>query len=64
MVAEVKAEAERLLQAGIQLVAPECAVPLRTPNRNLQAIVRAVRDFSRCQREHGKGSIAPPEKVC
>lgn len=49
-VAEVKVEVERLLKAGIRLVAPECAVPLRTPNQNLKAVVQAVRDFSRRQR--------------
>ncbi|CEP69130.1 Methyltransferase MtaA/CmuA [Moorella glycerini] len=50
-VAEVKKEAERLLQAGIKLVTAECAVPLRTPNQNLRAIVQAVRDLSRCHRK-------------
>lgn len=49
--AEVREEVTRLLQAGIRLVAPECAVPLRTPNQNLKAIVQAVRDFSRRLRE-------------
>ncbi|MGI9860502.1 MtaA/CmuA family methyltransferase [Moorella naiadis] len=51
---EVRTAVEELLRAGVHLVAPECAVPLRTPNRNLQAVVRAVRDFNRRQREHGE----------
>lgn len=48
---EVRTAVEELLQAGIRLVAPECAVPLRTPNRNLQAVVQVVRNFSRRHRE-------------
>ncbi|AKX94937.1 methyltransferase [Moorella thermoacetica] len=50
-VKEVRATIEGLLQAGIKMVAPECAVPLRTPNQNLRAIVQAVRDFSRRHRK-------------
>lgn len=38
----VKAETRRLLEAGVQIVGPECAVPLVTPNRNLLAIVEAA----------------------
>lgn len=37
--AEASAEAERAIQAGVQIIAPECAVPLQTPVRNLKAIV-------------------------
>lgn len=40
---DVQAEITYLWEAGIRLVAPECAVPLRTPNRNLKAIVRTIR---------------------
>jgi [methyl-Co(III) methanol-specific corrinoid protein]:coenzyme M methyltransferase len=34
------------LDAGVQIVGPECAVPLRTPLENLKAITRAVQDRS------------------
>jgi [methyl-Co(III) methanol-specific corrinoid protein]:coenzyme M methyltransferase len=37
--AEVRAEAQRAIDAGIHIIAPECAVPLQTPARNLRAIV-------------------------
>jgi [methyl-Co(III) methanol-specific corrinoid protein]:coenzyme M methyltransferase len=35
------------LEAGVEIAGPECAVPLITPNANLQAIVAAAREFSR-----------------
>ena len=35
------------LEAGVDVVGPECAVPLATPNANLTAIARAARDFVR-----------------
>ena len=38
--AEVRAEAQRAIDAGIHIIAPECAVPMQTPLRNLQEIVR------------------------
>ena len=41
---QVKAEVQALLEAGVQIVGPECAVPLVTPNRNLAAIVEAVQE--------------------
>lgn len=41
---DVRAEARQALAAGVSIVGPECAVPLRTPNRNLVAIVEAARD--------------------
>jgi [methyl-Co(III) methanol-specific corrinoid protein]:coenzyme M methyltransferase len=34
------------LEAGVQVIGPECAVPLRTPLENLQAISRAVIEAS------------------
>jgi [methyl-Co(III) methanol-specific corrinoid protein]:coenzyme M methyltransferase len=34
----VRAEVIRLLDAGVQLVGPECAIPLQTPIENLRAI--------------------------
>jgi len=42
---EVKDEALRNLKAGVQMVGPECAIPLQTPIENLQAIRGAVIDF-------------------
>lgn len=34
----VRAEVTRLLEAGVQMVGPECAIPLQTPLENLRAI--------------------------
>ena len=34
------------LNAGVNIVGPECAIPLATPNENLVAIARAAEDFS------------------
>jgi [methyl-Co(III) methanol-specific corrinoid protein]:coenzyme M methyltransferase len=39
---EVAEAAERVRQAGVDIVAPECAVPLSTPTANLQALVRGA----------------------
>ncbi len=43
-VEDVKEETRRVMSAGIEILAPECAVPLQTPMRNLKAIVDAVED--------------------
>ena len=40
---QVRAEARLAIAAGVDLIAPECAVPLPTPNRNLRAIVDECR---------------------
>jgi [methyl-Co(III) methanol-specific corrinoid protein]:coenzyme M methyltransferase len=40
---EVAAEVLENLDAGVQLVGPECAIPLQTPIENLKAIPEAVR---------------------
>ncbi len=40
---DVAAEVEKCLQAGIEIIGPECAVPLTTPTENLQAIAQAAR---------------------
>jgi hypothetical protein len=37
----------RDLEAGVPLIGPECATPLRTPIENLKEIPRAVRDWHR-----------------
>ncbi len=41
----VKAQVRPLLEAGVPIVGPECAVPLVTPNRNLAAIVEAIEEY-------------------
>lgn len=40
---DIAAEVEAALLAGVEIIAPECAVPLTTPTDNLQAMVRAAR---------------------
>lgn len=42
--AEVRAEAQRAIDAGVHIIAPECAVPLQTPVRNLTEIVQTCVD--------------------
>lgn len=42
---QVKAETRELLELGVPIVGPECAVPLVTPNRNLAAIVEAADEY-------------------
>jgi [methyl-Co(III) methanol-specific corrinoid protein]:coenzyme M methyltransferase len=44
---EVREEVFRDLEAGVPLIGPECAIPLRTPIGNLKEIPRAVRDWHR-----------------
>ncbi len=39
---QAEAQARYAVAAGVRIVGPECAVPLRTPIANLKAIVRAV----------------------
>ena len=39
---QAEAQARYAVAAGVRIVGPECAVPLRTPTANLKAIVRAV----------------------
>jgi MtaA/CmuA family methyltransferase len=42
---EVKAEVRRNLEAGVQMVGPECAIPLQTPIESLRAIREAVFEY-------------------
>ena len=44
---EVRREVRSILDAGIRIVGPECAVPMSTPNANLAAIPRAVEEYHR-----------------
>ena len=47
---EVRREVYRCLDAGVQMIAPECAVPLATKIENLMAIPQAVKEWTA---EHG-----------
>jgi MtaA/CmuA family methyltransferase len=40
---DVHKQARYAIEAGVHLIAPECAIPLSTPVENLRAIVEAVR---------------------
>lgn len=42
---DVRQEVFKNCEAGIEIIAPECAIPLRTPNENLKAIVAAVEEY-------------------
>jgi MtaA/CmuA family methyltransferase len=42
---EVRREVFRALEAGVPIIAPECAIPLTTPIENLREIPRAVRKW-------------------
>ena len=48
---EVRAEVCKNLDAGVQMVGPECAIPLQTPIENLRAIREAVRRVARRRRQ-------------
>jgi [methyl-Co(III) methanol-specific corrinoid protein]:coenzyme M methyltransferase len=41
---EVRREAQRAIDAGVDIIAPECAVPLQTPINNLKEIFRTCED--------------------
>ena len=47
---DVKRQVFDLLDAGIVLISPECAVPVLTPNINLIAIVEAVEEYAQMHR--------------
>jgi MtaA/CmuA family methyltransferase len=46
---EVRAEVIQNLEAGVQMVGPECACPLQTPLENLRAIPETVREWHAIQ---------------
>ena len=46
---DVRQEVRRNLDAKVQLIGPECAIPLQTAIENLKAIPQAVRDWHREQ---------------
>lgn len=41
---DVYRQARYAIEAGVQIIAPECAIPLTTPLENLRAIVEAARE--------------------
>jgi len=45
--AEVRLEAQRAIDAGVHIIAPECAVPLQTSIANLREIVQTCEDNRR-----------------
>jgi MtaA/CmuA family methyltransferase len=49
---EVAAQARRAINAGVRIIGPECAVPLRTPLENLIAIRHAVEEAARRKGGH------------
>ena len=53
--AEVRREVYKNLEAGVQLVGPECAIPLQTAIENLKEIPKAVRDW---HRERSAGMVS------
>ena len=44
--AEVREEVNKALEAGVQMIAPECAIPLKTKLENLLEIPAAVEDWA------------------
>ena len=44
---DVMREGRYALEAGIEILAPECAIPLTTPVENLQAVTRAAKEFAK-----------------
>jgi [methyl-Co(III) methanol-specific corrinoid protein]:coenzyme M methyltransferase len=36
--------ARSAIEAGVEMIAPECAIPLATPIENLKALVAATRE--------------------
>jgi MtaA/CmuA family methyltransferase len=44
---DVKRESRYALEAGVEILAPECAVPTATPNANLAAIVEVAKEGAR-----------------
>ena len=55
---EVRSEVFRALDAGVQIVAPECAIPLTTKLENLIEIPRAARDWAAKHSDRPSGSDA------
>lgn len=47
---DVRRQVRYAVEAGVQIVAPECAVALATPNANLRAIGEAAREYGAADR--------------
>ena len=45
-VEDVRHEVNTCLEAGVDLIAPECAIPLQTRLENIMEIPRAVQDWA------------------
>ena len=43
---DVRREVYRALDAGIDIIAPECAVPLNAPMANVKAVAEAVEEYA------------------
>ena len=56
---DVRQEVYRCLDAGVQMIAPECAIPLATRMENLLEIPRAVRDWTEDRRGGAAAPAAP-----
>jgi [methyl-Co(III) methanol-specific corrinoid protein]:coenzyme M methyltransferase len=41
---DVREQVRYAIEAGVNIIAPECAIPLATPMRNLKALVAAVHE--------------------
>lgn len=48
---QVRLEAQRAIDAGVDIIAPECAIPLQVPVENLKEIVRTCEDNRRIGRD-------------
>jgi len=46
-------QARYAIDAGVNIIGPECAIPLATPLENLKAIVAAVREGYREDKANG-----------
>ena len=42
---QVRTQTRQLLDDGIRLISPECAIPMQTPNENLRMIRKAVDEY-------------------
>lgn len=42
---KVRANITQLLDNGVKLISPECAIPCRVPNENLMEIIKTIRDY-------------------
>jgi [methyl-Co(III) methanol-specific corrinoid protein]:coenzyme M methyltransferase len=44
---DVERDVRQAIDAGVQIIAPECAIPLVTPNCNLKAIVATAKEYGK-----------------